>query len=98
VLAEALRAARTLLEERSGEHQREAPGKAAERQVSATTVVGERIDGKLPDSSSADEDDEGEKDAEDDYGALAAVVGAGLPGRYSLLMLGDVMVEVRTAE
>jgi hypothetical protein len=100
VLAEALRAARTLLEERSGEHQREAPGKAAERPVRATTVValGERIDGERADSSSADEDDECEKGAEDDYGALAAVVGAGLPGRYSLLMLGDVMVEVRAAE
>jgi len=53
-----------------------------------------------PSDDDSDEESNGgaEEEEDDDYGALAASVGAGQRGRYTIMMLGDVMVEVQAAE
>ena len=38
------------------------------------------------------------EEEDEDYGALAASVGAGQRGCYTIMMLADVMVEVQAAE
>jgi len=109
VLSEALQTATSYLEKMVGEAHAEARDQAlkvAAKEGALLTPNGSSgAKGSAPskDSPSDDDSDEesnggAEEEEDDDYGALAASVGAGQRGRYTIMMLGDVMVEVQAAE
>jgi hypothetical protein len=107
VLSEALQAAKSYLKKVASEVHAETREKALKvkgkeaSQTPGEDAVAHTGSANGNDRTSDKDDEDSAVDAEEedeDYGALAASVGAGQRGCYMIMMLADVMVEVQAAE
>lgn len=107
VLSEALQAAKSYLKKVASEVHAETREKALKvkgkeaSQTPGEDAVAHTGSANGNDRTSDKDDEDSAVDAEEedeDYGALAASVGAGQRGCYTIMMLADVMVEVQAAE